>query len=308
MTDHHSQSAASSAESAASISDSNGPVCKLCGSASRTNTASESSLDIGPESLAIPTCEALWPTPRGQDSYERSNWKTIRKVNEEGGDLTLTRAVKYQNRHGIPGGRCPCRCHRLTYSSADFRVRTYPSQARAQDSKVNARVFGPSTHDSLASYDPDTSSWRTSQLCLDGELDEFLATWPRSGMTRSGIAFQRQPLVPLTGGTGSGLLPTPTTQDASNDGGPSQFKRNSLPLNALVKQWPTPRTSDTNGPGRHGTGGPDLRTAVAEATPVKGQLNPQFVEWLMGFPKDWTVTGPKNGPESRESQPGSRTE
>src|SRR3990172_11744305 len=41
---------------------------------------------------------SMLPTPRGQDSYERSNWKTIKKVNEEGGDLTLTRWVKYQQR------------------------------------------------------------------------------------------------------------------------------------------------------------------------------------------------------------------
>lgn len=30
------------------------------------------------------------------------------------------------------------------------------------------------------------------------------------------------------------LLPTPTTQDAANNGGPSQFRRNTLPLNARV--------------------------------------------------------------------------
>jgi hypothetical protein len=30
------------------------------------------------------------------------------------------------------------------------------------------------------------------------------------------------------------LLPHPTCQDGPNNGGPSQFKRNSLPLNALV--------------------------------------------------------------------------
>ena len=33
---------------------------------------------------------------------------------------------------------------------------------------------------------------------------------------------------------------TPTTQDAANDGGPSQFDRNTLPLNAAVKVWATP--------------------------------------------------------------------
>jgi DNA (cytosine-5)-methyltransferase 1 len=33
---------------------------------------------------------------------------------------------------------------------------------------------------------------------------------------------------------------------------------------AAQRLLPTPRTSDTNGPGRHGTGGPDLRTVASE--------------------------------------------
>lgn len=36
------------------------------------------------------------------------------------------------------------------------------------------------------------------------------------------------------------LLPTPTAQDGANTGGPSQYDRNSLPLNALVNLLPTP--------------------------------------------------------------------
>ena len=47
-----------------------------------------------PLSLAV----QMWPTPRGQDSYERRNWKTIKRINEEGGDLTLPSAVKYRER------------------------------------------------------------------------------------------------------------------------------------------------------------------------------------------------------------------
>lgn len=50
------------------------------------------------------------------------------------------------------------------------------------------------------------------------------------------------------------FLPTPTTQDASNNGGPSQHNRNSAPLNAVAG----------------------------------GSLNPRWVEWLMGFPEGWT--------------------
>tara|TARA_R110000764_G_C10792957_1_gene357853 strand:- start:24 stop:611 length:588 start_codon:yes stop_codon:yes gene_type:complete len=50
------------------------------------------------------------------------------------------------------------------------------------------------------------------------------------------------------------LWPTPTTQDAANNGGKSQYERNSLPLNAAVG----------------------------------GSLNPEWVEWLMGYPIGWT--------------------
>lgn len=37
-----------------------------------------------------------WPTTRHQDSYERRNWKTIKKIVEQGGDLTLPTLVKYE--------------------------------------------------------------------------------------------------------------------------------------------------------------------------------------------------------------------
>ena len=64
----------------------------------------------------------------------------------------------------------------------------------------------------------------------------------------------------MTKNSGDGLStavkmwPTPTGQDAENNAGPSQFNRNSLPLNAEVG----------------------------------GSLNPNWVEWLMGYPVGWT--------------------
>ena len=42
------------------------------------------------------------------------------------------------------------------------------------DSSIRARVFGQSSPGWLASFDRELSSWRTSQLCLDGGLAEFL--------------------------------------------------------------------------------------------------------------------------------------
>jgi hypothetical protein len=63
------------------------------------------------------------------------------------------------------------------------------------------------------------------------------------------------------------MFPTPTAQDASNNGGPSQYERNSLPLNAVAG----------------------------------GALNPTWVEWLMGFPLGWTALDASETPSSRKS-------
>lgn len=70
-----------------------------------------------------------------------------------------------------------------------------------------------------------------------------------------------------TGEHGCSLLPTPTANDAKCNGTPSQQNRNSAALNVVAG----------------------------------GALNPEWVEWLMGFPRGWTeVSGemsPKTSPE-----------
>lgn len=77
------------------------------------------------------------------------------------------------------------------------------------------------------------------------------------------------------------MLPTPTVQDGENNGGPSQYERNSLPLNALV-----------------------IKPEEAE----KGLLNPVFVEAMMGFEPGWTevpgystIRGSKTSRRSRSA-------
>lgn len=47
------------------------------------------------------------------------------------------------------------------------------------------------------------------------------------------------------------MLPTPTTQDASNTAGPSQFNRNTPPLNAVVVMLPTPRAQNAENRNQH---------------------------------------------------------
>lgn len=72
------------------------------------------------------------------------------------------------------------------------------------------------------------------------------------------------------------LLPTPTTQDGANTAGPSQFDRNSLPLNAMVTLFPTPRASDgeKGGPNQRGSSGDlMLPSAVVQLLPTPTSQN-----------------------------------
>ncbi len=68
--------------------------------------------------------------------------------------------------------------------------------------------------------------------------------------------------------------PTPTTQDASNTAGPSQFRRNSLPLNACVFTEHGPQDQEK-----------------LKQTGNRPVLSPAWVETLMGFPIGWTDCG-----------------
>lgn len=130
----------------------------------------------------------------------------------------------------------------------------------------------------LASYDPESSSWRTWRTSLLSEMEpsgeKFSGTWPRSVSMSSGIAYQQQPSAPLTAVTASSpllptpraniakqglprpdhwgemraevmaLLPTPSATDYGNNQSPSDGAavRESLPR--LIKLLPTPRAND----------------------------------------------------------------
>jgi DNA (cytosine-5)-methyltransferase 1 len=56
-----------------------------------------------------------------------------------------------------------------------------------------------------------------------------------------------------------------------------------------VKMWPTPQAG-ANNPAAHNAMSGHFKTKFCERAgiPVTGQLNPTWVEWLMGFPLGWT--------------------
>lgn len=88
--------------------------------------------------------------------------------------------------------------------------------------------------------------------------------------------------VPVNGllGRAVHLWATPNARDGR---GPTGFT-NQPSLPNQVRMFPTPRAQSATGPSQTATrqGAPDLQTVAG------GQLNPTWVEWLMGFPLGWT--------------------
>jgi DNA (cytosine-5)-methyltransferase 1 len=86
------------------------------------------------------------------------------------------------------------------------------------------------------------------------------------------------------------MFPTPRKTDAER-GGRGDLLASIRGYPTQRAHWPTPKAS-ASGPdyaraSRPGAGGDDLATAVA-LEERGGQLNPEWVEWLMGWPAGWT--------------------
>ncbi len=142
---------------------------------------------------------------------------------------------------------------------ADSPAKTSQSQEIRQEYRTEHEAgYGQSAPVYLGSFDPDTPSLKTSQTFLmeSGELglSEFSGTFPRSGMMRSGTVYQLPNLVRTTTEIGSGLWPTPTAHNAKEGAYPSEYTRKTPTLSAQAG----------------------------------GKLNPEWVEWLMGFPINHT--------------------
>jgi len=185
-----------------------------------------------------------------------------------------------------------------------FRVRTSRSQAKGLGSMEQEVDYGSKWPAPLARYNLDTSSWKTAQLSLLGGLESSSVNWPRWGMMQDGECWERTTPGPPTVENGSGyLLPSPSACSyGSNKGGSAGRvgkERLSLETMARRSNWPTPNCMDAIGTRRPESparakkkgGCSNLKDVVPEVL-SGGQLNPTWVEWLMGWPIGWTDLGP----------------
>jgi len=199
----------------------------------------------------------------------------------------------------------------LTSSQPVGRARTSVLPVAVMASTVNDPAYFSRSFAWFDNCAQNTSCWKTWQRCLIEDWTEFSESWPRSGMMRSGIVYRLHPLVPRISGTGCSSLPTgdyPTPQ-ASDWKVPSLVKKgnhgygssSAHGLAAKVAMLPTPAARDwKSGTGRQENGHtPQLPEVIG------GQLNPQFVSWLMGFPVDWCDMPDEQAEEPQTESPSS---
>lgn len=182
-----------------------------------------------------------------------------------------------------------------TSFAGDSRARTYHLLGDAPALATPGPGYGASMPAWLARYDRDTLSWRTRQACLVSGWEMFSETWPRSGMTRSGIAYQLATLAPITSEIESGSLPTLLAGNQSMSGGPTNSRKKWAAMLPTLcardyRGGATPeRTKAMQAQSSRDLDLPSvLRLLFPEST---ASINPSWAEGYMGFPIGWTELG-----------------
>jgi hypothetical protein len=217
-----------------------------------------------------------------------------------------------------PGSRSGTTCEHSTErpgggSSISFvpgsPVRTSASPERGRALTGKALGSGLRWSESLAKWDRDTSSWKTHQLSLQGGLVEFSETWPKWGTTVGGVAYRRKTPSGLaehrqsiTSEQESGYsvsVPTPTVNGNYNAKGASKNSGDGL-VTALrrMSRVPTPTKCQFKGSSaaslirKSGKNRTNDRLDHFVMAMDGGPLNPEWTEWLMGWPIGWTDLKP----------------
>ncbi len=196
----------------------------------------------------------------------------------------------------------------LPYQEA-FLVKIYQQQVQAQGlQKIVDPAYGLSLPESLTKYDHQESLWKTHQYLLLGGLESFSETWPKWGMMQNGECWELSMSEHLINVRESGFQqhwPTPCATDYKGSGKTGQLRDR---LDYAVERgatkskvyFPTPGTTGmSNGSGNcekinqlHKQGHVTEVERRSMRSGNGGKLNPNWVEWLMGWPVGWTDLKP----------------
>ena len=185
----------------------------------------------------------------------------------------------------------------LTWFRAGFPVRTSVQQDAVPESTASDPASGWKWRESSVKYDPDMRLWRTRQFSLLEDSEWFSETWPRWGSMRDGECWELPMSERPIKESASGLWPTPNVPNGGRScahvtdwRGRTAYhngKKVQVGLEHAAKHWTTSCADDTgHRQKRYAQGGTALSMQAG------GQLNPTWVEWLMGWPLGWTDLKP----------------
>jgi hypothetical protein len=144
-----------------------------------------------------------------------------------------------------------------------------------------------------------------------------LAPWPtptegdrKASGSRNTPQSKAHSGVSLTDAAMAAAWPTPQVDSFRSRSGD---RKNEMGLDQLARStaaWPSPKANNATGAGTRGDGA-DLQTVAIGAgrssshaqTENKGQLNPRFSGWMMGYPIEWDMCAPVKVSSSRRSSP-----
>ncbi len=160
----------------------------------------------------------------------------------------------------------------LTWFREDSLVKTSRQLDPDKESADIALGSGLKWQELSVRYDLGTSTWRTHQCLWDEALPWSSVILPTWGIAHAGELSEQLISEPPISVIASGLLPS--------------------------KRWPTPVASMSKGSSpaaltrKSGADRTNDRLDHAVMALHGGQLNPEWVEWLMGWPIGWTELKP----------------
>lgn len=190
----------------------------------------------------------------------------------------------------------------LTSLAVDSPVRTLVLQEMEKAWKDSEAVYSSKLSASQKKFDRLLSSLKMSQPLELEDWNKLSKHLPKSGMTVGGRCLLPQALEPTTKGKDGSCWPTPNTMDSLPPRPPEAMAKtteknrkgrtNPANLREAVNieiyrdtfpkaQYPTPAAMDWKDNGKSPS---ELaRNSTTLATKAGGYLNPEWVEWLMGY-------------------------
>lgn len=156
-------------------------------------------------------------------------------------------------------------------------------------SRQNEKTILPTPNASDGSRGPESKATKQKRGSGGVNLVTAAALWPTPTRSDSaGGGFYGNGSPKLQGAVS--LYPTPLASDAK---GLKSLYKNTLSLRGYVELFPTPRSRDFKDSGsvphsRQADPGKDTLGQRVAREGSGGPLNPEWVEWLMGFPGGWS--------------------